>query len=62
MREFATTENRLTASARSNLGNAVKRIEALKRERRTATFSRINVIDAELRRLNQHCEAIISRG
>jgi hypothetical protein len=64
MREFATTDKRqLTGTEINDLGKNVRRIEALKRERRTATASRIGAIDAEVSRLNEQCETLIqSRG
>jgi hypothetical protein len=57
--EFASLNNRnVTGTAVADLRKAISRMGELKSDRRMATNSRRAVIDAEMRRLNEHCETI----
>jgi hypothetical protein len=57
--EFANlTKRNVAGAAVPELRKTIDRIGELKSERSTATAGRRAAIDAEIRRLNEHCETI----
>jgi hypothetical protein len=49
----------LSDKEKENLRNTVRRVDQLEAEKRTAPASRAAVLRAEMRTLNQRCDAII---